>query len=101
MSKPQDRPFFTEDHSEAVVIARSGAKADPRVKQIIDSVVRHLHAVVRPHADLEPPFAKCPPADARRNQGHSYDPHQSRRSTAIGTSVGCFGRFGLRYQLSK
>ena len=47
MSKPQDRPFFTEDHSEEVVIARNGAKANPRVKQIIDCLVRHLHAVVK------------------------------------------------------
>ena len=47
MSKSQDRPFFTEGHSEDVVIARSGARAHPRVKQIIDCLVRHLHAVVK------------------------------------------------------
>ena len=47
MTKPQDRPYFTEEHSEDAVIARSGADADPRVKQIVDCVVRHLHAVVK------------------------------------------------------
>jgi protocatechuate 3,4-dioxygenase beta subunit len=47
MAKPQDRPFFSEAHSEDVVIARSGPNANPRVKQIVDSVVRHLHAAVK------------------------------------------------------
>ena len=47
MSKPQDRPFFTEAQSEEVVIARAGPNANPRVKQIVDSLVRHLHALVK------------------------------------------------------
>ncbi|MBI2718362.1 MAG: intradiol ring-cleavage dioxygenase [Rhizobiales bacterium] len=42
-----DRDFFTERDSEAVVISRSGPKAEPRVKEIVDSLVRHLHAVVK------------------------------------------------------
>ncbi len=39
--------YFTEENSEAVVIARSGPHANARVKQIVNSVVRHLHAVVK------------------------------------------------------
>lgn len=46
-TQPQDRPFFTEQHSEDVVIARAGPNANPRVKQIVDSLVRHLHAAVK------------------------------------------------------
>jgi catechol 1,2-dioxygenase len=47
MATPQNRPFFTEKNSENVVIARSGPKANPRVKQIVDSLVRHLHASIK------------------------------------------------------
>ena len=47
MTAPQDRPFFSEAQSEAVVNARAGPNADLRVKQIVESVVRHLHAVVK------------------------------------------------------
>jgi hydroxyquinol 1,2-dioxygenase len=47
MVSPGDRPFFSEESSAEVVLARSGPNADPRVKQIMASVVRHLHAVVK------------------------------------------------------
>jgi len=47
MSDDPNPTYFTEENSEAVVIARSGPGANPRVKQIVDSVVRHLHAVVK------------------------------------------------------
>jgi hydroxyquinol 1,2-dioxygenase len=47
MASPQNRPFFTEEDSENVVIARSGPNANPRVKQIVDSLVRHLHASIK------------------------------------------------------
>ena len=45
--QPQNRPFFTEAQSEDVVIARTGPNANPRVKQIVDSLVRHLHASIK------------------------------------------------------
>jgi len=45
--QPQVRPYFTEAQSEDVVIARTGPNANPRVKQIVDSLVRHLHASVK------------------------------------------------------
>jgi len=47
MVTPGNRPFFTEESSSDVVLARSGPDADPRVKQIMESVVRHLHAIVK------------------------------------------------------
>jgi catechol 1,2-dioxygenase len=47
MTPKPDIRYFTEEHSEDVVIGRSGPNANPRVKQIVDSVVRHLHAVVK------------------------------------------------------
>jgi catechol 1,2-dioxygenase len=47
MATPGDRPFFSEESSAEVVLARTGPNADPRVKDIMDSVVRHLHAVVK------------------------------------------------------
>jgi catechol 1,2-dioxygenase len=47
MAAPKERPFFSEQTSEEVVLARTGPKADPRVRQIMESVVRHLHAVVK------------------------------------------------------
>jgi catechol 1,2-dioxygenase len=51
MGTPDERPFFSEQSSEEVVIARAGPNADPRVKQIMDVVVRHLHAAVK---EIEP-----------------------------------------------
>jgi catechol 1,2-dioxygenase len=47
MAAPRERPFFSEQTSEEVVIARTGSNADARVRQIMESVVRHLHAVVK------------------------------------------------------
>ncbi len=47
--------YFTEENSEAVVIARSGPHANSRVEQIVASVVRHLHAVVK---ETEPTIAE-------------------------------------------
>ncbi len=43
----EDKAYFTEKHSEDVVIAGSGPKANPRVKQIVDALVRHLHAAIK------------------------------------------------------
>jgi len=47
MATPGNRPFFSEQDSEEVVLARAGPNAEPRVKEIMESVVRHLHAVVK------------------------------------------------------
>ncbi len=43
----EDKAYFTEEHSEDVVIARSGPGANPRIKQIVDALVRHLHAAIK------------------------------------------------------
>jgi catechol 1,2-dioxygenase len=40
-------PFFTEANSEDVVISRAGPQANVRMKQITESLVRHLHAFVK------------------------------------------------------
>ncbi|MFO1067719.1 MAG: intradiol ring-cleavage dioxygenase [Geminicoccaceae bacterium] len=43
--------FFSEAGSEAAVIARLAECRDPRLKQVVASAVRHLHAFVK---DVEP-----------------------------------------------
>jgi protocatechuate 3,4-dioxygenase beta subunit len=47
MSKPDDIHYFTEQNSEEVVISRSGPRANPRLKEIVDAFVRHLHAAIK------------------------------------------------------
>lgn len=39
--------FFDADHSAEVVNARMGPRADPRLREIMAVVVRHLHAAVK------------------------------------------------------
>jgi len=43
----QRYPFFAEETSADVVIARMGPEVDPRVREIMTSVIRHLHAFVK------------------------------------------------------
>ena len=40
-------PYFSEESSAEVVIARMSPDADPRFREIMSSVIRHLHAVVK------------------------------------------------------
>lgn len=47
MTQPRDQAYFSEEHSEDVVISRAGPDANPRAKQIVDSLVRHLHAFLK------------------------------------------------------
>ncbi len=42
-----NRGFFSEQDSEDVVNARMGADANPRLKQVMASLVSHLHAFVK------------------------------------------------------
>jgi catechol 1,2-dioxygenase len=44
-------PLFTEEQSAEIVNARIGPDVDPRVRQIAETVVRHLHAAVK---EIEP-----------------------------------------------
>jgi len=44
-------PYFEEDTSAEVVNARMGADADPRLKQVMSVIVKHLHAAVK---EIEP-----------------------------------------------
>ena len=47
--------FLTEDQSEEAVLARLDTCEDPRLKEIMTSVIRHLHAVVK---EVEPTQAE-------------------------------------------
>ncbi len=40
-------PYFEEDTSDDVVIARMGADVDPRLRTVMTSAIRHLHAFVK------------------------------------------------------
>jgi catechol 1,2-dioxygenase len=40
-------PYFEEENSVSVVLARMGASTSPRFKEIMSSVVNHLHAAVK------------------------------------------------------
>lgn len=44
---PTDTAYFAEDRSVDVVNARMTAAADPRLREVMAIVVRHLHAAVR------------------------------------------------------
>jgi hydroxyquinol 1,2-dioxygenase len=47
MSNVPPSPYFNEERSEEVVNARPGPAADPRLREVMASVVRHLHAIVK------------------------------------------------------
>jgi protocatechuate 3,4-dioxygenase beta subunit len=48
----RDIVYFSEEHSEEAVIARMDrAKVDPRLYEVMDSLVKHLHAFVK---EVEP-----------------------------------------------
>lgn len=55
MSDTSSTAYFTEANSAEVVIERLSACEDPRLKEIMTSVVRHLHAVVK---EVEPTDAE-------------------------------------------
>ena len=44
---PENLAFFTEDGSVAAVNARIGPGADPRLRQVMASLVEHLHAFIK------------------------------------------------------
>ena len=46
-NRPQSRSFFDPERSAESVIARIGPECDGRVRQIMESLVRHLHAMTR------------------------------------------------------
>lgn len=48
---PQESGYFTESNSAEVVIGRMGASTDPRLREVMTSLIRHLHAVVK---EVEP-----------------------------------------------
>jgi catechol 1,2-dioxygenase len=50
-SAPRKFPYFDEKTSAEVVNARMGANINPRLKQIMTAVVKHLHAAVK---EIEP-----------------------------------------------
>src|SRR5918994_7287784 len=44
-------PLFSEENSAEMVNARMGADADPRLREVMEAIVRHLHAAVK---EVEP-----------------------------------------------
>jgi catechol 1,2-dioxygenase len=44
---PTKFPYFEEESSAEVVIARMGENVDPRVRQVMTTVIKHLHAAVK------------------------------------------------------
>ncbi|MCA7120734.1 MAG: 6-chlorohydroxyquinol-1,2-dioxygenase, partial [Acidibrevibacterium sp.] len=49
--------YFTEANSEETVNARMGAEIDPRLRQIMAALVRHLHAFAKEVALTEAEWA--------------------------------------------
>jgi protocatechuate 3,4-dioxygenase beta subunit len=50
-NQPREAGYFTEQDSADVVVGRIDPSTDPRLRQIMTSVIRHLHAVVK---EVEP-----------------------------------------------
>lgn len=50
-SEARETLYFTEGNSAEVVIARMGPTIDPRLREIMNAVIRHLHALVK---EVEP-----------------------------------------------
>jgi len=51
MNSVAEKGYFNEETSAEVVIARNAACPDPRLAEVIDVIVRHLHAAVK---EIEP-----------------------------------------------
>ncbi len=49
--RAQTHPYFEENASEEVVNARMGPDVNPRLREVISAIVRHLHAAVK---EIEP-----------------------------------------------
>lgn len=47
MAGSKKLPYFEEESSADVVLARMGENVDPRLKQVMESIVRHLHEAVK------------------------------------------------------
>ena len=45
------RPDFTEETATDIVIGRMGADLNPRLREVMTSIISHVHAVVR---EVEP-----------------------------------------------
>lgn len=50
-AKAPKYPYFTEEASVEVVNARMGPEADPRLRDVMGTIVKHLHAAVK---EIEP-----------------------------------------------
>src|ERR1700744_5446007 len=57
--KPTKFPYFAEATSAEVVNARMSADADPRLRQVMAAIVKHLHAAVK---EIEPTHEEWLPA---------------------------------------
>ena len=109
----QRYPLFTEAHSAQVVNARMTDAADPRLRQVMDTIVRHLHEAVKEIEPTHEEWAKAiqfltetghmctdwrqefillsdilgvcnqPPAPIRRNGKHHSGPFPCQRCAAV------------------
>jgi catechol 1,2-dioxygenase len=50
-NEPREAGYFTEQDSADVVVGRIDPSTDPRLREVMTSVIRHLHAVVK---EVEP-----------------------------------------------
>jgi protocatechuate 3,4-dioxygenase beta subunit len=50
-AKAPKYPYFTEENSVEVVNARMGTNVDPRLREVVGTIVKHLHAAVK---EIEP-----------------------------------------------
>jgi hydroxyquinol 1,2-dioxygenase len=69
MAEPID--YFTEEHSEAAVNARMSGAIDPRLAQVMASLVRHLHAFAKDVGLTQPEWALA--IDFLTRTGHMCD----------------------------
>lgn len=51
MTDPTEQGYFTEDTSAEVVVSRNAGAQDARLKEVMEVLVRHLHAAVK---EIEP-----------------------------------------------
>ena len=51
MNDPVEQGFFTEENSAEVVVSRNARCADPRLKEVMAVLIRHLHAAIK---EIEP-----------------------------------------------
>jgi hydroxyquinol 1,2-dioxygenase len=47
MMEAHEKGYFTEENSAEVVAGRNANATDPRLKEVMEVIIRHLHAAVK------------------------------------------------------